>query len=96
MNDAAEIVDALRAVVATKGLSSNEVNDLLKEGMKAGLARIYGPTVQAEITINEQSGGVDILVLRRVVDDVQDSASEISLVEARWDDEGFEVGDVME
>ena len=96
MNDAAEIVDALKAVVATKSLSSDEVNDLLKEGIKAGLGRIYGPTVQAEISINDQSGGVDILVLRRVVEDVQDSSIEISLDEARWDDEGFEIGDVME
>ena len=96
MNDAAQIVDALKAVVATKSLSSDEVNDLLKEGIKAGLMRIYGPTVQSEITINDQSGGMDILVLRRVVEEVQDPSSEISLDEARWDDEGFEVGDVME
>ena len=96
MNDATQIVDALKAVVATKSLSSDEVNDLLKEGIKAGLMRIYGPTVQSEITINDQSGGMDILVLRRVVEEVQDPSSEISLDEARWDDEGFEVGDVME
>jgi N utilization substance protein A len=96
MNDATEIVDALKAVVATKNLSADEVNELLKEGIRAGLGRIYGPTVQAEISINDQSGGVDILVLRRVVEGVQDSSSEISLDEARWDDEGFEIGDVME
>ena len=67
----------------------------MKEGIKAGLGRIYGPTVQVEISINDQSGGVDILVLRRVVEDVQDSSSEISLNEARWDDEGFEIGDFI-
>jgi len=36
------------------------------------------------------------VVLRRVVDEVEDPSSEVSLEEARWDDEGFEVGDVME
>ncbi len=36
------------------------------------------------------------MVLRRVVDEVEDPSSEVSLEEARWDDEGFEVGDVME
>ena len=30
------------------------------------------------------------------VEEVEDPSSEISLEEARWDDEGFEVGDVME
>jgi N utilization substance protein A len=52
--------------------------------------------VRAEIDINEATGEFDIVVLRRVVEEVEDTATEISLEEARWDDEGFEVGDVME
>jgi len=64
--------------------------------MLAGLARIYGPTVQAEIDIDEDTGDFDMVVLRRVVEEVEDPACEIALEEARWDDEGFEVGDVME
>lgn len=35
-------------------------------------------------------------MLRRVVEDVEDPSSEISLDEARWDDPTFEVGDIME
>ena len=80
----------------TKSLSPDEVHDLLRDGIMAGLSRIHGPNVQAEITIDDASGGLGIVVLRRVVDEVEDPSSEISLEEARWDDEGFEVGDVME
>jgi N utilization substance protein A len=90
------MVAALRDVASTKSLSRDEVNDLLKDGILAGLARIYGPNVQAEIKIDEVTGDVEITVLRRVVETVEDPSSEISLEEARWDDEGFEVGDVME
>jgi N utilization substance protein A len=64
--------------------------------MLAGLARIYGATVQAEIEIDDTTGEFDIVVLRRVVAEVEDPATEIALEEARWDDDGFEVGDVME
>jgi N utilization substance protein A len=60
------------------------------------LARIYGATVQAEIEIDDTTGEFDIVVLRRVVAEVEDPATEIALEEARWDDDGFEVGDVME
>lgn len=96
MTDTKNIISAFRDVVATKSLSSDEVNDLLKEGIKAGLARIYGPNVESEISIDDVSGDFDIVVLRRVVEEVEDPSSEIGLREARWDDEGFEVGDVME
>ncbi len=96
MADAAQIVAAFRDVASTKNLSDEEMMDLVKDGMLAGLARIYGATVQAEIEIHEDTGEFDIVVLRRVVVDVEDSGTEISLEEARWDDDTFEVGDVME
>lgn len=96
MANAAQIVAAFRDVAATKSLSDDEMADLVKDGIHAGLARIYGPTVQAEIDIDEDTGDFDIVVLRRVVEEVEDPATEISLKEARWDDETFEVGDVME
>jgi len=96
MADAAQIVAAFRDVASTKNLSDEEMMDLVKDGILAGLARIYGATVQAEIEIHENTGQFDIVVLRRVVVDVEDSGTEISLEEARWDDDTFEVGDVME
>mgnify|MGYP000846961424 FL=1 len=96
MANAAQIVAAFRDVAATKSLSDEEMTDLVKDGMLAGLARIYGATVQAEIDIDEDTGDFDIVVLRRVVDEVEDPATEIVLDEARWDDDTYEVGDVME
>jgi transcription termination/antitermination protein NusA len=96
MANATQIVTALRDVASTKSLSDEEMTDLVKDGMLAGLARIYGPNVQAEIDVNDDTGDFVIVVLRRVVEEVEDSASEISLEEARWDDDTFEVGDVME
>ena len=95
MADAGQIIAAFRDVASTKNLSDEEMTDLVKDGMLAGLARIYGPTVQAEIDIDDVTGEFDIVVLRRVVAEVEDPASEIVLEEARWDDETFEVGDVM-
>jgi len=96
MPNAAQIVAAFRDVAMTKSLSPEEMNDLIKDGILAGLARIHGANVQAEITIDEDTGEFDITVLRRVVEDVEDPSCEISLEEARWDDDTYEVGDVME
>jgi N utilization substance protein A len=96
MPDANQIIAALADIGATKDLDPEEVTDLLKDGIVAGLARLYGPNVEAEIDIDKQTGEFDIVVLRRVVETVEDDSSEISLEEARWDDPTFEVGDVME
>jgi len=96
MTNAGQIVAAFRDIAATKSLSPDEVHDLIRDGIIAGLVKIYGPNVEAEIDIDEGSGDIEIIVLKRVVEEVEDSSSEISLKEARWDDPGFEVGDVME
>ena len=96
MANAEQIVAALKDVAATKNLSDEETSDLVKDGILAGLARIYGVTVQAEIAIDDVTGEFDIVVLRRVVAEVEDPAYEILLEEARWDDDTFEIGDVME
>ena len=96
MANAAQIVAAFRDVAATKSLSDEEMTDLVKDGILAGLARIHGATVQAEIDIDEATGEFDIVVLRRVVEEIEDPATEITLEEARWDDDSYEVGDVME
>jgi transcription termination/antitermination protein NusA len=96
MANAGQIVAAIRDMAATKSLSQEEMNELIKDGILAGLARIHGPNVQAEIDIDDTSGDIEIIVLKRVVEDVEDPSSEISLEKARWDDPTFEVGDVME
>jgi transcription termination/antitermination protein NusA len=96
MANAGQIVAAIRDMAATKSLSAEEMNDLIKDGILAGLARIFGPNVRAEIDLDDVGGEIDIIVLKRVVDEVEDPSAEISLEKARWDDPSFEVGDVME
>jgi transcription termination/antitermination protein NusA len=96
MANAGQIVAAIREMAATKSFSHEEMQDLIRDGIMAGLAKIYGPTVRAEIEIDEAGGEIDIVVLKRVVEQVEDSAAEIGLEKARWDDDTYEVGDVME
>jgi N utilization substance protein A len=96
MTNAGQIVAAIRELAATKNLSQDDTNDLIKDAITAGLARIYGPNVRPEINIDEVSGDIEMVVLKRVVNDVEDEAAEISLEKAQWDDPTYEVGDVME
>ena len=96
MPNAGQIVAAIREMAATKSFSPEEMQDLIRDGIMAGLAKSYGPTVRAEIEIDEAGGEIEMVVLKRVVEQVEDPAAEISLEKARWDDPTYEVGDVME
>jgi transcription termination/antitermination protein NusA len=96
MNNAINVLSAFRELTLNKQLSREELHDLIKDGILAALAKRFGPNVEAEIEIHEDTGQIDITVLKEVVQEVEDSSREISLEEAQWDDPDFEVGDVLE
>src|ERR1043165_674861 len=96
MVSSAEILSAFREVSNTKQLDRAELYALLQDGILAALAKKYGPNVQAEVNIDDGKGDIRIVLLRTVVDTVEDSSREIALDDARVYDEGFQVGDVLE
>lgn len=96
MSNATQILAAFRELALNKNISREELHDLLKDGILAALARKHGANVRAEIEINEETGRIDITVLKEVVQEVEDPSREISLEEAQWDDPEFEVGDILE
>src|SRR5215208_184539 len=96
MAGAAEIPAAFRELSNAKQMDKAELYGLLQDGILAALAKKYGPTVQAEVDIDEGKGDIKIVLLRTVVDVVEDAAREITTEDARNFDESFEVGDVLE
>src|SRR5690349_14816204 len=91
-----DILAAFREVTNVKQIERSELYGLLQDGIMAALAKKYGPNVQAEVTIEDEKGGIKIVLLRTVVDVVEDPSKEVSLADAQAFDEGFEPGDVME
>jgi N utilization substance protein A len=91
-----EILTAIRELTNTKQLDRTELHGLLFDGITAALAKKHGPTVQAEVDIDEDKGTIRIVRLRTVVAEVTDAAREVSLEEARFEDPDFQVGDVLE
>ena len=96
MVSSAEILAAVRELTNVKQLERGELHDLLQDGILAALSKKYGPTVQAEVTIDDGRGDIRIVVLKTVVDTITDPAREITVEDARFYDEGFEVGDQLE
>jgi N utilization substance protein A len=96
MIGSAEILAAFRELSNVKQLDRAELYGLLQDGIMAALAKKYGPNVQAEVDIDDGKGEIRIVLLKDVVDSVEDSSRQISIEDARSYDEGFQVGDVLE
>jgi N utilization substance protein A len=96
MVSSAEILAAFREVSNTKQLDRAELYALLTDGILAALAKKYGPNVQAEVDIDDGKGDIRIVLLKTVVESVEDSSNQISVDDAKAFDESFELGDVME
>ena len=96
MAGSAEILLAIRDLANMKQIERSELTELLRDGIHAALAKKHGPTVQAEVEVDEDRGDIRIVLLKSVVEVVEDPAAQISLEEARYEDEEYEVGDIME
>ena len=96
MIGSAEILAAFRELSNVKQLDRAELYGLLQDGIMAALAKKYGPNVQAEVDIDDGKGDIRIVLLKDVVDNVEDSSRQIAVEDARAYDEGFQVGDVLE
>ena len=96
MANTTDVVSALRELTNAKQLGRGELVELLKDGLHAALAKRYGPNVRAEISVDELKGTIRIMLLRTVVETVEDPAAQIALEEARFEDPAFQPGDVLE
>src|SRR3712207_4623278 len=96
MVSSTDMLAAVRELSNTKQLDRAELHALLQDGIMAALAKKYGPNVQAEVDIDEGKGEIRIVLLKTVVETVEDASKEISLEDARAYDENFEPGDVLE
>ena len=93
---AAEVVTALKELTTAKQLERGELLELLKDGIHAALVKKYGPNVRSEIAIDEMKGTIRVVILRTVIETVEDPGSQVSLEEARFEDPNFQPGDVLE
>ena len=96
MAGSAEMLAAFRELANTKQLERSDLLDLLKDGIHAALVRKYGPNVRFELNVDEMNGSIEIVRLRQVVAEVEDPSSQVSVEEARFIDEDFQVGDMLE
>ncbi len=91
-----DFVDALNMLAAERNLDKEQLLQSLEEALEQAFERNVTPGKQIEVMLDPESGEMEVLVIRRVVEEVEDEDKEISLTEALDLDEGVELGMEME
>jgi transcription termination/antitermination protein NusA len=73
-----------------------DIADLLKDIIQKQLRKDYDPEVDANIFINPERGDFEVYILKKIVDEIDIPAIEISIEDVRKIDDSLEVGDFYE
>src|SRR5258708_7844019 len=88
MANATDVVSAIKELTNTKQLQRGELIDLLKDGLHAALVKRYGPNVRAETGIAEIKASIRIVVLKTVVETIEDPRPQDSLTDTPFEQFG--------
>ena len=91
-----DFIDALNVLAAERNLDKEELLTSIEEALEQAFERNVMPGKQIEVEVDAETGEIDVLVIRRVVEEIEDPDKEILLAEAVELDEDVEVGMEME
>ncbi len=93
MNSA--IVESFSQMVREKGLDKDILAGIIEEVFGVLVKKKYGPDASYEVVVNMDRGDIEIFLERKIVEEVSDPNTEISIdeVNERGNEEELEVGD---
>lgn len=93
-----DVVDAVSLLAKEKGLSRDVLFGAIEEALKSAYRKNLKKNTKAQnvdVTIDQQTGEVQVFARKIVVVEVEDDLTEISLPDARAIQPGFEEGDIV-
>ncbi len=90
-----EMADAIKRIVQEKGVPEELIVKTIEEALLAAYKKKYGTTENAVIRFNEDSSEVTVFAKKKIVEEVMDEVTEISLKEAIGYNEASEIGDEL-
>jgi len=91
-----EFMAAIDALVKEKGISKEVLIEAIESALVSAYKKNYGTSQNVRVDINRETGDVDVLMRRDVVEEVEDEFTEISLEDALEIDSRYMVGDAVE
>jgi N utilization substance protein A len=94
-NDTKLIIENMKAVARARGVKFDYVMESLAEAISSGIKRKFGKNTESEVSVNKSTGDIRICITKRVVENVVDPETEISLKEAQKKKQSYKVDDIF-
>ena len=92
-----QLAVAIRAIAEEKNLPEDSVKEVVEQALAAAYRRDYGDREQEiRVSMNLNSGDIDVYITKDIVDKVENPAFEISLGEATTRKKNAKVGETIE
>lgn len=91
-----EFMNAINDLVEEKGIPKEMLIDAIESALISAYKKNYGTAQNVRVDIDEETGNVDVLMQKNVVEEVEDEFTEISLEEALEIDPRYQVSDIVE
>lgn len=88
-----EMLNALDALEAEKGISKEIVIEALEAALISAYKRHYGQSQNVEVEFNAKKGSIHVYSVKEVTEEVMDSQLEVSLKDAILINPAYEIGD---
>ena len=87
------IIESMKSIARARGVKFDYVIESLAEALRNGVKRKFGKGVESEVTVNKSTGEIRIYLVKKVVESVQDTDTEISFEAARQEKPSINIGD---
>lgn len=91
-----ELFESLEMIEEEKGISKDVILDALESALVSAYRKHFGAVQDISVVFHEDDGAIKIFARKRVVEDVEDRETEISLDEAKRIDGKYDIGDIAE
>lgn len=90
-----ELIDALNQLQKEKNIEKEVIMQAIEDSLVAACNRDFGKNAIVKVNMDRETGAISVFVEKTVVEEVEDSATEISLEDAKMRDIHYEPGDVV-
>jgi len=90
-----DLIKALDDLQKEKNIEKEVIMQAIEDSLVAACNRDFGKNAIVRVHMDRETGEIEVMVEKTVVEEVEDSSCEISLEEARMMDIHYELGDIV-
>ncbi len=90
-----DLIKALDDLQNEKNIEKEVIMQAIEDSLVAACNRDFGKNAIVKVHMDRETGAIDVMVEKTVVEEVLDSSCEIDLEEAKMIDSHYEIGDVV-